>query len=195
MRRRFRPRNNFKRRFSPAVKSNQDLMWAITAGRQLNTSGSVNARDPYIPEHKFEDFAICPEIKRNIASKKYTSPTPIQDRTIPSILAGEDIIGIANTGTGKTAAFLIPLINKAFLDRSQRVLIITPTRELAVQIRDEFVEFSMGMNLDSTLCIGGVGIGPQQMRLRRNPQFVIGTPGRLRDLEGNRSLNFFQFKN
>src|SRR3989344_2555276 len=97
--RRFRPRTNSKRRFYPAVKSNnQDLMWAITAGRQLNTSSSANARDPYIPEHKFEDFAIIPEIKRNIASKKYTSPTPIQDRAIPTILAGEDIISIANTG-------------------------------------------------------------------------------------------------
>ena len=170
--RRFRPRSNLKRRF-PAVKSNQDLMWAITAGRQLNTSGSVNARDPYIPEHKFEDFAICPEIKRNIASKKYTSPTPIQDRAIPTILAGEDVIGIANTGTGKTAAFLIPLINKAFMDRSQKVLIITPTRELALQIYDELAQFAQGLGITSALCIGGTSLFNQKRDISRNVPFLI----------------------
>ena len=151
--------------------------------------------EKFVSIHAFSDFLITDQLKTNIIRKGYTTPTPIQDQAIPQILEGKDVVGLANTGTGKTAAFLIPLINKAFLDRSQRVLIITPTRELAVQIRDEFGEFSQGMNIDSTLCIGGVGIGPQQMRLRRFPQFVIGTPGRLRDLEGNRSLNFFQFKN
>ena len=105
------------------------------------------------------------------------------------------MVGVANTGTGKTAAFLIPLINKAFLDRSQKVLIVTPTRELAVQIRDELVGFSQGLNIDSVLCIGGVGIFPQAEKLRRNPQFVIGTPGRLRDLERTRKLNFGSFNN
>ena len=73
-------------------------------------------------------------------------------------------------------------------------MIIAPTRELAVQIRDELSGFSLGMNVDSVLCIGGVGIKPQMERLRRNPQFVIGTPGRLKDLEGQRSLNFSSFK-
>ena len=162
--RRFRPRRNLKRRF-PAVKPNQDLMWAITAGRQLNTPSSINTKDPYIPEHKFEDFAICPEIKRNIASKKYASPTPIQDRAIPTILAGEDIIGIANTGTGKTAAFLIPLINKVFMDRSQKTLIITPTRELALQIHDELAQFAQGLAIKSALCIGGANLFRQKRDL------------------------------
>ncbi|KKQ89548.1 MAG: DEAD/DEAH RNA helicase [Candidatus Curtissbacteria bacterium GW2011_GWC2_38_9] len=194
--RRFRPRNNLKRRFSPAVKSNnQDLMWAITAGRQLNASSSVTTGDSYIPEHKFEDFAIVPEIKRNIASKKYTSPTPIQDRAIPTILAGEDVIGIANTGTGKTAAFLIPLINKAFLDRSQKALIITPTRELALQIHDELAQFAQGLAITSVLCIGGTSLFNQKRDLCQNPSFVIGTPGRIKDLIGQRCLNLSQFGN
>ena len=145
--------------------------------------------------HNFADFAVVDQLKRNISAQGYTQPTPIQDEAIPHILAGRDVVGIANTGTGKTAAFLIPLINKVALNRSQKVLIITPTRELAVQIRDELQKFSQGMNIDSVLCIGGVGIGPQIQRLARNPQFVIGTPGRIRDLEGSRKLNFAFFNN
>lgn len=150
--------------------------------------------EKFSPVHAFSDFAVNDLIKRNIVSRGYTTPTPIQDQAIPLILEGRDVVGVANTGTGKTAAFLIPLIDKALRNRADRVLIITPTRELAVQIRDEFVEFARGLNIDSVLCIGGVGIGPQVDRIRRNPQFVIGTPGRLRDLEG-RGLNFITFNN
>jgi len=138
----------------------------------------------YISVHSFASFNIADQLKKNIIGRGYTIPTPIQDQAIPEILAGHDVVGVANTGTGKTAAFLIPLINRAFLDRSQKVLIITPTRELAVQIR----------NIDSVLCIGGVSIGPQATRLRRNPQFVIGTPGRLKDLGGS-VLRFSNFNN
>src|SRR5258708_2137230 len=90
----------------------------------------------------FSQFNLNDKLKRNIADHGYITPTPIQEETIPSLLEGRDIIGIANTGTGKTAAFLIPLINKVFLNRNERVLIITPTRELAVQIVDELREFS-----------------------------------------------------
>lgn len=160
-----------------------------------NDFSPENAAEDFVPGRSFSDLPIKEQIKVNIFRKGYTLPTPIQDQAIPLILEGHDVVGLANTGTGKTAAFLIPLINKVTGDRGQRVLIIAPTRELAVQIRDELVDFSAGMDIDSVLAIGGVSIGPQIMRLRRNPQFVIGTPGRLRDLEGNRALNFFQFNN
>lgn len=146
------------------------------------------------PTHAFSDFLISDKLKGNIARRGYTTPTPIQDQAIPPILTGRDVVGIANTGTGKTGAFLIPLIHKAGLERSFKVLIITPTRELAVQIRDELQDFSQGLNIDSVLCIGGVGIFPQAQRLLRNPQFVIGTPGRLQDLERNHKLNYASFK-
>lgn len=149
----------------------------------------------FVPAHSFADFPISDQLKINISRRGYFLPTPIQDQAIPQILAGKDVVGLANTGTGKTAAFLIPLINKVVRDRSQRVLIIAPTRELAVQIRDELREFSLDMSIDSVLAIGGVSIGPQAMRLRRNPQFVIGTPGRLLDLAQNRALNFSGFNN
>lgn len=156
---------------------------------------SQTVEEEYIPKNKFSDFNIAQQIKTNILNKGYTALTPIQDEVIPLILEGKDVVGVAKTGTGKTAAFLIPLINKCFLNRNQRVLIITPTRELAVQIRDELASFSQGLNIDSVLCIGGVSIFPQTQRLRRNPQFVIGTPGRLGDLQQTRKLNLFNFNN
>lgn len=159
------------------------------------TNQPLEEEKTFVPSNAFRDFPIIDQLKRNIASHEYLTPTPIQDQAIPHILNGRDVVGVANTGTGKTAAFLIPLINKAFLHRGQRVLIITPTRELAVQIRDELAGFSLGLNIDSVLCIGGVNIGPQAQKLQRNPQFVIGTPGRLRDLEGSRRLNFAGFNN
>lgn len=149
----------------------------------------------FVPRHAFTDFEVTDQLKRNIVVRGYKTPTPIQDQAIPFILAGRDVVGLANTGTGKTAAFLIPLINKVIKNPMQKVLIITPTRELAVQIRDELAQFAFGLNIDSVLAIGGVSISPQMMRLRRNPHFVIGTPGRIRDLEENRAINFSQFNN
>ncbi|OGE10838.1 hypothetical protein A3A60_02555 [Candidatus Curtissbacteria bacterium RIFCSPLOWO2_01_FULL_42_26] len=170
-------------------------MWAITAGLAENAPPLVNNQTAYIPKHKFEDFPISLEIKKNIANKKYEIPTPIQDEGIPAICAGKDIIGIANTGTGKTAAFLVPLVDKVFKDKHQRVLIIAPTRELALQIYDQFGEFAKGLEIHAVLCIGGASMGRQRKELSYNPQFVIGTPGRIRDLIGQRCLHLSQFGN
>ena len=195
MRQRFRPRGNFKRRFFPAPRPNQDLLWAISAGKSQNIPGNVSAQPAYTPIHKFEDFSVSQEIKRNIANKGYILPTPIQDKAIPAILNGQDIIGIANTGTGKTAAFLIPLIDKVLKDKKEKVLIIAPTRELAIQINDEFSGFGKGLPISSTLCIGGKSLISQRKGLMQNPNFVIGTPGRIKDLVGQRCLNLSSFRN
>jgi superfamily II DNA/RNA helicase len=142
----------------------------------------------------FQDFALETKIVRNIAEHGYTHPTPIQEQTMPPILEGKDVIGIANTGTGKTAAFLIPLVNKAYLDRNERIIIVTPTRELAVQIADELAFFSKGTDLERVLCIGGADMNRQIKRLAHNPHFVIGTPGRLQDLIEKRKLNLSLFR-
>lgn len=144
--------------------------------------------------HKFEDFPILEEIKRNIVQKGYALPTPIQDKTIPYILAGRDLIGIANTGTGKTAAFLIPLIDKVAKNRTEKVLIISPTRELASQLNDELLSFAQGLGLYSVLCIGGMNMFRQKNGLRGRFNFVVGTPGRLKDLLGTRNLTLANFK-
>lgn len=143
--------------------------------------------------HAFNDFAISDAIKRNISYRKFGSPTPIQDQAIPAILSGRDLIGLANTGTGKTAAFLIPLIDKVLKDRNQKVLIVAPTRELAAQIRDEFFIFAKDLSIYCALCIGGANMYRQIGDLRRNPSFVIGTPGRLQDLIRTRNLNLSGF--
>src|SRR3989344_5665612 len=148
-----------------------------------------------IIKNQFSDFLISSQLKRNILEKGYTTPTPIQDQVIPVVLQGKDVVGIANTGTGKTAAFLVPLVNKIIYNRSQKVLIVTPTRELAIQINDELKLFSRGLDIFSVLCIGGVNIRPQIQALRRNPNIVIGTPGRLNDLKNQGRLNIASFNN
>jgi superfamily II DNA/RNA helicase len=119
----------------------------------------------------------------------------IQDRAIPEILQGKDLIGIANTGTGKTASFLIPLIQKIIKDRNEKVLIVLPTRELALQIVDELNAFARSLNINSALCIGGSSMSRQIYALKRNPNFVIGTPGRLKDLINRNLLRVPGFTN
>ena len=144
---------------------------------------------------RFDDFDLSSVIRANIKRKNFTQPTKIQAQTIPSSLAGKDILGLASTGSGKTAAFLIPMINKSLDDRDQRCLIVTPTRELADQIQKELHCFSQGSNIRSVLVIGGANIGKQINGLRKNPQFVIATPGRLKDLEQRREIDLRQFNN
>lgn len=148
---------------------------------------------PYIAKNKFSDFQIEDQIKQNILNKGYATPTPIQDEAIPYLLELRDIIATANTGTGKTAAFLIPLINNVVTKKTNKVLIVTPTRELAHQINEELKSFKIKLRLYSTVCIGGASIYLQQKELDKGPQFVIGTPGRLLDLERNRIINFNEY--
>lgn len=187
------PRNRFGGfRYSNSERVNK---------KKLNSSQYIKTATPFLnPSEKsiknnFDDFPIDVRLKQNIISRGYTIPTPIQDQAIPYILEGRDVIGIANTGTGKTAAFLIPLINKIIQNRTEKVLIVIPTRELAVQIDDELREFSRGFHFLSLLCIGGASINRQILSLRQNPSIIIGTPGRLKDLIQRRMLNLNSFKN
>ncbi len=153
------------------------------------------AQEIYKPEHMFSDFLMSDELKQNIKDRGYTTPTPIQDKTIPHLLLGKDVIGIANTGTGKTAAFLIPLLNKIFFNRANKVLVVVPTRELAVQIEEECNALAKNMQIFSVLCIGGASMHNQIYKLRRDYNVVIGTPGRLNDLKKQGKLNFALFNN
>lgn len=148
---------------------------------------------PYVPVHSFADFAIDERIKTNITSHGYTTPTAIQDQSIEPLLEGKDLVGTAQTGTGKTAAFLIPLLHRQIKNPQQRVLIIVPTRELANQISDELRLFSPNLGVYSAVCIGGVNMNRQIQQLKRQPQFVIATPGRLRDLHQQKAINLGQF--
>jgi superfamily II DNA/RNA helicase len=143
----------------------------------------------YESKHKFADFAFSARLHENIAKKGYITPSAIQDQSIPSILEGKDLIGLANTGTGKTAAFLLPIVERETgTQTSPTVMIIAPTRELAQQIDEQFREFAAGLNLYSALIVGGVSVDRQLRDLKRRPQFIIGTPGRLKDLINRRYI-------
>ncbi len=166
----------------------------IDVSRFINKTVITEEVAVFIPEHLFNDFAINQQLKMNIIAKGYTNPTPIQDRVIPHILNGNDVVGIANTGTGKTAAFLIPFINKVLLNRDEKALIVVPTRELALQIKTELEGFTKGLKIFSVCCVGGMPIGRQIADLRYLNNFIIGTPGRIKDLIERKCLDLSKFR-
>ncbi len=156
---------------------------AIHPSKFINRATVTGVETPYAATHQFSDFPFSQQLHGNIAAKGYITPSAIQDQSIPHLLEGRDVIGLANTGTGKTAAFLLPIIEKLSANRDLlSVLVIAPTRELAQQIDEQFRDFSRGMKLYSTLLVGGANIERQIAQLRRGPHVVIGTPGRMMDL-------------
>ncbi len=134
---------------------------------------------------KFSDFPLRPEILQAVEDAGYQTPTPIQEQAIPVILTGDDLLGIAQTGTGKTAAFVLPMIERLASGRAKarmpRSLILSPTRELATQSANYFETYGKHLNLSMALLIGGVGMDEQWRRLDRGVDVLIATPGRLLD--------------
>lgn len=181
---------SFRPQFQNKPKRKQQIFNPIGL---IEQKSEIQNEAQFVPTYTFETLPLADELKKNIINKGYSLPTPIQDQAIPAILKGQDIIGIANTGTGKTGAFLIPLLHKNIENKNFKVLIVAPTRELAVQIRDELYRFSKGLQVGSVLAIGGASAHRQRQELRRGPQFVIGTPGRIKDLIRDRSLNLSNF--
>ncbi len=165
----------------------------IDHARFINKAVITEKVEHFVPEHSFNDFKVDAALKASVAAKGYVTPTPIQDRAIPHILQGADLVGIANTGTGKTAAFLIPLINKVLHNRREQVLIMAPTRELAIQIDEELRAFVKGMRIFSVCCVGGMSIGKQVRDLKYQYNFIIGTPGRLKDLIDRKMIRLSEF--
>lgn len=189
--------NSFRGRSSnnrSRPKSRYGATSSISHSRFICKADPIVESAPYIPVNKFADFKINSVIKSNISKKGYVDPTPIQDAAIPHVLKGHDVVGIANTGTGKTAAFLIPLLDKIVNNPREKVLVIVPTRELAMQINQELMEFRNELRIFSVCCVGGMGISNQIYGLRRSHNFVIGTPGRLRDLVDRRVINLAEFR-
>ena len=148
--------------------------------------------ESYTPTHTFEDFAIAQLLKDNLRKKGFVAPSAIQDKTIPLVLEGRDVIGIADTGSGKTAAFALPMLDAA-MKGDVRALIVAPTRELAQQIDAECRSIAIGSGLRSAVLIGGAGMGTQLRDLRSNPQIIIGTPGRIKDHVDRGSLKLGSF--
>ena len=141
----------------------------------------------------FQDLPLQPAILKAVAEAGYTSPSPIQAGAIPPVLAGRDLLGCAQTGTGKTAAFALPILQNLSAQTPQRpcirALILTPTRELALQIGDSFSAYGRHLKLRHTVIFGGVGQQPQVEALRRGVDILIACPGRLNDLIGQRLID------
>jgi len=192
---RSRPRGFGARRSFGANRRSVGNQKNINPTLFVNKAVDLTVQIPETITHRFSDFAFDQRLLQRVQDRGYLIPTPIQDKTIPLIMRGRDVIGIADTGTGKTAAFVLPLIHKFLQDRSQKVLIIVPTRELAVQIDEELKTFAQGLQIFSALCIGGCGYGSQINALRRRPQFIIGTPGRLKDHLSQRTLRLDDVNN
>jgi ATP-dependent RNA helicase RhlE len=146
----------------------------------------------------FQDFGLADPISRALKEENYLTPTPIQAQTIPLALAGRDVVGIAQTGTGKTAAFALPILHRILANRikpqpkSCRVLVLSPTRELSGQILDSFSAYGRHMRLTSALAIGGVPMGRQVRSLMPGVEILVATPGRLLDLVQSNGLKLGQ---
>ena len=153
------------------------------------SSSPATAPVPAAPEGGFASLGLDGPLLRALADEKYDRPTPIQTQAIPPVLAGRDMLGCAQTGTGKTAAFALPILQRLARPRDgvarrggPRALILVPTRELAVQVADSFGTYGRHLRLSRATVFGGVGQGPQVDALRRGTDIIVATPGRLIDL-------------
>lgn len=165
----------------------------IDPARFINKATMEGSNENFTPKHKFQDFKIDHRLIMAVINKGYKIPTPIQDQIIPHIVNGSDVVGIADTGTGKTAAFLLPLINKILRNPREQILVVAPTRELAIQIDQEFKFFAKRIRIFSVCCVGGTSISMQISELSRSYNLIIGTPGRLKDLIGRRMIYLLNF--
>jgi ATP-dependent RNA helicase RhlE len=150
---------------------------------------TTTAPTPAAATPRFSDLALGEPLQRALGEKNYTTPSPIQAQAIPHLLEGRDLIGIAQTGTGKTAAFALPILHRfsnhprKFSPKRPRALILAPTRELAIQIGQSFAAYGKHLKLSHLTVFGGVNINPQIQALQRGTDVLIATPGRLMDLE------------
>ena len=183
---RFGQRNNNRRPINK--KSRQPKKDYIHPSKFVKKAESI-IQTTYEPKNRFEDFNINDILKSNLRHMGYSNPSPIQDQAIPVAIEGDDIIGIASTGTGKTAAFAIPVINKLLSDQNSKALILAPTRELAEQIENQFYILTKGTSLRGVLLIGGKSMQTQIKRLSYRPRVIIGTPGRIKDHLNRKTLD------
>lgn len=145
----------------------------------------------YVADRSFAQMPLQPQLLQNLQEKGYEMPSQIQNETLEDLLEGNDLIGIASTGTGKTAAFLIPIVERLMIDPLEMAaLVIVPTRELAQQVEQEFRSLTKGTRLYSSSFIGGTSVSADFTKARRRNHIIIGTPGRLKDMIDKRALNF-----
>jgi ATP-dependent RNA helicase RhlE len=187
-------RNAGRRRFTQAAAiAHNQKDHSLTNVQDVNFQNS-GIQDSGFQHSGFQDFKLDDAITRALAEEKYLVPTPIQAQTIPTLMSGRDVIGIAQTGTGKTAAFALPILHqlaanpRPLVRKSCRVLVLSPTRELSGQILDSFRTYGRHLRFKSALAIGGVSMGGQVRSLLNGVDILVATPGRLLDLVQSNAL-------
>lgn len=188
-----RPNNRSKSQFNSRRPSRGPKKDYINPARFVKPAVVKEVSEEYQPKHAFADFEVNPRLAQKIEQRGFKSPSPIQDQIIPHGLQGRDVIGIANTGTGKTMAFAIPVLNHLMTNPRAKALIVAPTRELADQILQECKTLLTNSGLYYALLIGGAPMGAQLRDLNRRPNLVIGTPGRIKDHLTRGSLELTTF--
>jgi ATP-dependent RNA helicase RhlE len=185
--------------FSPLKPAPQHAgVLAINVRLWLRAGGAMVSYGKNQRLTSFQDFGLADPISRALREEDYRTPTPIQAQTIPLALTGKDIVGIAQTGTGKTAAFALPILHRLLNNRTRpqpktcRVLVLSPTRELSGQILDSFNTYGRHMRLSSALAIGGVPMGRQVRAIMPGLEILVATPGRLLDLVQSNALRLTQ---
>jgi ATP-dependent RNA helicase RhlE len=165
--------------------------------QKITPSSKPVSKNPITPKPAsitFDQLNLIDPILRAVKDEGYESPSPIQQQAIPPVLAGRDLLGCAQTGTGKTAAFALPILQRLSADsakpRDPRVLVLAPTRELALQIGESFKSYGRNLPLKSAVVFGGVGLEPQISNLKRGVDILVATPGRLIDLMERGAVNF-----
>jgi ATP-dependent RNA helicase RhlE len=162
--------------------------------RLFINKATVKDVEIYNAKHTFTDFNISDKLLNNITEMGITHPSPIQDQAIPVVMSGVDVIGIAATGTGKTLAFTVPMINNLTANYKEKVMVLCPTRELAEQVEGAFRRLSKGMKLYSFPIVGGSPIMRQIHELKSGLDFVVGTPGRVKDLIERGKIDMSEYK-
>ncbi len=179
-----------KPKSNQSTKTAKKIKKSIINPESLIQKATVSEQKPIEVSTTYAAMNLNPSLKANIAKMGFEKPTPIQDQSINRLIDGENLIGIANTGTGKTGAFLIPIIENLMDDKKDKFqsLIIVPTRELALQVYDEFKKLALNLKLTAGCFIGGTNIDKDVRSLKNHFDIIIGTPGRLLDLKNRKSL-------
>lgn len=180
--------NNRRKRFQKSKKAESTIDPQL-----LVKKATKSIETKYVANKLFADFLLEPSLLKNLLSKGYKAPTEIQEKTLSNLIKGDDLIGVAATGTGKTGAFLIPLIHRIMKKEVSSALIVVPTRELALQVSEEFKTLSKGLNFSSACFIGGTSVGKDISLTKRKLNLVVGTPGRVNDLMSRRALKLNLF--
>ncbi len=194
-------------RFSRPSRPSFPSRFRSGGGNSRRGSGSYGSRPWYVKkatEGQFDDtpktsdvsfssLGLSPLMTKTLLERGYEYAMPIQAQAVPIVLSGSDVIGLAQTGTGKTAAFLIPILEKIQKNPNEMALILAPTRELAQQIGEEVYKLTKYIRANHTICVGGASMFSQLNSLKRYPKLIIGTPGRIKDLIERRAINPLKF--